>query len=57
MPVVSIRCVPIYMMAQRDDIMTDDLYAHAVGARELVADFLSSNNQVARERKNVRTRN
>jgi len=41
------------MMAQRDD-MTDDLYAH--GARELVADFLSSNNQV-RERKNLRSRN
>merc|ERR1712238_533695 len=42
------------MMAQRDD-MTDDLYAH--GARELVADFLSSNNQVRHERKNLRTRN
>mmetsp|Transcript_7303 Transcript_7303/g.7876 ORF Transcript_7303/g.7876 Transcript_7303/m.7876 type:complete len:626 (-) Transcript_7303:395-2272(-) len=42
------------MMAQRDD-MTDDLYAH--GARELVADFLSSNNQVRRERKNLRSRN
>jgi len=30
------------MMAQRDD-MTDDLYAH--GSRELVADFIASNNQ------------
>jgi len=43
------------MMAQRDD-MTDDLYAH--GARELVADYIASNNQVTRkQRKQLRSRN